>query len=751
MPRATPYSVMRRSTCPPKLFDRTEVATMNRILQYFLLALLTTTVVFAAPLESWAESPPPGNDDGAEPRATGETGDTTDELPIPGEQAAEDVPSVAFGELEPGLERAGEELEANFSHFLDRQPLGFDTDLFDLVSRDLESLYQTGIEALVDPAAVEPADFVDLVLILITLALFLVAFLLMDRQFTYLAHRLQARTHFDVSAWLTTAIRKLILVVGRSTALLVLIGLSLFPVRAIAGDVGWAHLLTDALFVFLVYRIVKTLLVAALRLHPRDQSVQQHFARLEQFGMWVLRLTVGFVLLLAALEHFDYHEQAYGFVSFCFRVALAIVPLYLFTTREAVLSLLPPRSSSRLYRAFHRAVDSNYYALLTLTVILLALNAAGYVNAATFLLVRGYALLVIGAIWFATLERLHHYVITRARQAEEADETPSPLLAALEQWLVAVGSLIIIIITLHIIGLYAPVMALIETPIVAIGRVEISLLNLINVVFIVVATVLSIRLFKALLNAKIYPAFGVDIGIAYAVNTLINYALIVIAFILCLVALGVQLSAVMVVLASLGVGIGFGLQNIAENLVSGFILLFGRAVEKGDFITVNDLYGRVEAVGARSVVVRTPDNFSMLIPSKEIVSGRIVNWTFQDSIVRIHIPVGVSYDSEPAEVREILLETADAHPDILEEPEPDVWIVEFGDSSIQFELLVYFDCRDTNERALQGKFNFLVWRALADSGVDIPFPQRDLHLRSLGDLDRSGDTANGDGGSGDDD
>jgi len=665
-------------------------------------------------------------------------GDMPGDQLLPEQQSPDDMPTVSTGDFRSGLDEAGELLEDNFSHFLERQPLGFSTELLDDIADDIDSVYQTARQFAEAPTTVDPAPLLSATVILIVLASFLVLFLFIDRYATGMAHRIQARTHFDISPWITTTLRKLVLVMGRSVAWIVLIGLSYFPTRAVFGAASWPLLLTDALFFLLVYRVLKTLLLAVLRLHPRSPEAAAHFQRLERFGVLLLRITLVFFLVIATVERLEYHAQLAAFVSFGFRATLALIPLYLVVRRDTVLSLFPPQPQSRLHRSFQSALSRNYYALSTLTFILLLFNAAGYIHAATYLLTRGYALIIIGAVWFAILERLHHHVVERARKAEENDETASPLLEALEQWIVVIGSLVIVITTLQLLGLFGPLVAVLQAPLVSIGHLQVSLLNLFNVVLIIGGAYLTVRLFKAILNAKIYPAMGIDIGVAYAINTLINYALVVVAFILCLVALGVQLSAVMVVIASLGVGIGFGLQNIAENLISGFILLFGRAVQKGDFITVNDLYGRVEAVGARSVVMRTPDNFSMLVPSKEIVSGRIVNWTFQDSIVRIHIPVGVSYDSDAEEVRQVLLETADDHPDILDEPEPDVWITEFADSSIQFELLVYFDCRQTNENALKGKFNFLIWEALTASDIEIPYPQRDLHLRSRADVDSDG-------------
>ncbi len=654
--------------------------------------------------------------------------------PLNGGANVDDVPAVQVGSLEPGIELARSLLQDNFSYFLEREPLGFDTKLVDLLIDDFEFLRAQAGQVVTDPMLL-----IDPMVGLIVVTLFFVLFFLLERQATNLAHRFQARAHLDVSAWLTSFTRTMILVTGRTLAMVVLVALSYFPIRATFGATGWTLLLTDTLLLLLVYRIIKSSLLTVLRLNPRDVETQRHFARLEHFAILVLRTTIGFAIVLAAIDRFQYHEQMAAFVSFLFRLTLATLPIFLYVIRESVFSLLPSRSSSRLYRSLRGALTRNYYTVLTVTIILLLFNVAGYREAATFLLTRGYALIVIAVLWFVVLERLHSLVESRVEEAQQADGTPSPLLTALEHWLIAFGALVIAGITLRLLGLYDPIIALAQVPLLSVGQLQLSLYNLVNVILIIVGTVLSIRLFKAVLNAKLYPAFNVDIGVAYATNTLINYALVVVAFILCLVALGVPLSAVMVVMASLGVGIGLGLQNIAENLLSGFILLFGRAVQKGDFITVNDLYGRVEAVGARSVVVRTPDNFSMLIPSKEIVSGRIVNWTFHDSIVRIHIPVGVSYDSNATEVRQVLLDTADSHPDILDEPPPDVWIVEFGDSSIQFELLVHFDCRTTNEHTLKGKFNFLLWEALQEADIKIPYPQRDLHLRTKGDIEQPGE------------
>jgi small-conductance mechanosensitive channel len=143
-------------------------------------------------------------------------------------------------------------------------------------------------------------------------------------------------------------------------------------------------------------------------------------------------------------------------------------------------------------------------------------------------------------------------------------------------------------------------------------------------------------------------------------------------------------------------------------------------------------------VGARSVVIKTPDNFEMLVPSKDIVGGRIINWSYNDNTVRGHVEVGVSYDADPEKVRRVLLETCETHRQIMEEPEPHVWLTEFGDNSVHFELLFFFDCRDTVEEKIIGELNFQIWEALEDADIEIPFPQRDLHVKADSDWEKLG-------------
>lgn len=633
--------------------------------------------------------------------------------------------------LRPGFQSARESLKETYADFLQREPLGFGLDLVDKLFSQGQEIFTSLQESIQAPSSIDIWEVFILGSALVILFLFVLGFVFLERHAVRWSYRAQAKLHFDSSFLITAGLRKAILIAGRVAPFPLLILLSFFPVRATFGARDWTLFLTASIVIFLIYRGASSAIAVFLRLNPPNTGTRGDWRKIETFLFLGLRLYLVFSLLLAGLDHFGFLDDLQAFISLVYRLAIALLPGYLFFIREHLFALLPRNPSSRFFQIISSTVTRYFSVLLSLTIVLLLFNAAGYEYAAYFLLTRGYAVLLVGILWFGILSAIQQTVQKRIEEAKEAGETPSPLLSSLQDWVFLLGTLFLLYSGLRYLGLYEPITAILKVPFLAVGRIEISVFNLLNVALIIAATILSIRLFKALLNAKIYPAFRVEIGTAYAFNTLINYALVVVGFVLCLVALGVHLSAVMVVFASLGVGIGFGLQNIAENLISGFILLFGRAVKKGDFITVNEIYGRVDAVGARSVVVRTPDNFSMLIPSKEIVSGRIINWTYHDSLVRIHIPIGVSYSSDVNQVREILLQTATRHPDILPEPSPDVWITDFGDNAVKFELLVYFDCRNTNERTLKGKFNFILWEALQEAGVGIPFPQRDLHIRSI--------------------
>ena len=177
------------------------------------------------------------------------------------------------------------------------------------------------------------------------------------------------------------------------------------------------------------------------------------------------------------------------------------------------------------------------------------------------------------------------------------------------------------------------------------------------------------------------------------------------------------------------VGIGFGLQNIASNFISGLILLFERPIQVGDFVEVKGALGTVKGINARSTTVETQDNIAIIVPNSHFVSESVTNWSYRDSRTRIHIPIHVVYGAEVDRVEQLLLEVGRGHAEVLEEPSPRVQLREFGDYALQFELLVWID-QPTRQFFITSDLNFGIVRTLREAGIEIPVPQRDLRLRA---------------------
>ena len=194
-------------------------------------------------------------------------------------------------------------------------------------------------------------------------------------------------------------------------------------------------------------------------------------------------------------------------------------------------------------------------------------------------------------------------------------------------------------------------------------------------------------------------------------------------------AIGISWSKVQWLAAAITVGLGFGLQEIFANFVSGLIILFERPVRVGDVVTVGDVSGRVARLRIRATTIVDWDRKELIVPNKEFVTGQIINWTLTDAVLRIIIPVGVAYGSDTAAVREVLLAVAKEHPNVLAEPSPQAFFLGFGDNSLNFELRAFLPGM---ERWMETRheLHMAVDAACRQRGIEIAFPQRDLHLRT---------------------
>lgn len=268
-------------------------------------------------------------------------------------------------------------------------------------------------------------------------------------------------------------------------------------------------------------------------------------------------------------------------------------------------------------------------------------------------------------------------------------------------------------------------------PIFTLGTLPVTALFLTKAAVFLVCLTLAARLGRRVLTTRILTRTSIDPGLQYALEVGTGYFIFVFGLIVGLQSVGLNLSSLAFITGIIGVGVGFGTQNIMNNFVSGLILLVERPIKVGDRIDLGDLNGDIVRIGARSTWVKTNDNIVLIVPNADFIANRVTNWTANDRQVRIHVPVGVGYSCDPAKVRELLLEVCRSHPQVLADPPPDVLFTGFGDSSLDFDLLVWtMDCVRTPQ-ILKSDLYYHIFRVFGENGIEIPFPQRDLHLRSV--------------------
>ncbi|TFV92405.1 mechanosensitive ion channel family protein [Algoriphagus kandeliae] len=235
---------------------------------------------------------------------------------------------------------------------------------------------------------------------------------------------------------------------------------------------------------------------------------------------------------------------------------------------------------------------------------------------------------------------------------------------------------------------------------------------------------------RRLLVNRILKKYHITEGTRLSIGTMVKYILILAGIFSILQTNGIDLSAFGVLAGAIGVGIGFGLQNITNNFISGLIILFEQPIKVGDRIEVGNVNGDVIKISARSTMVVTNDNITIIVPNSQFIDNQVINWSHSDRMVRFNFPVGVAYREDPEKIRNILLEVAKANKGVLDKPETDVLFEEYGDNSINFNLRVWTSEYVNRPKVLKSQLYFEIFKRFREEGIEIPFPQRDLHLRS---------------------
>ena len=283
--------------------------------------------------------------------------------------------------------------------------------------------------------------------------------------------------------------------------------------------------------------------------------------------------------------------------------------------------------------------------------------------------------------------------------------------------------------------IYRSVMDFLQYPVFPLGKEDVTLASLL---FLVISLILLFYLsskFRNLLQNRILARYNIDIGVRQAISTIIRYVILVVGLAVIIQSAGIDLSFLAILVGALGVGIGFGLQNITNNFVSGLVILFERPVKVGDRIELTNpagdtISGDVINISARASTIMTNDNIAIIVPNSNLISSTVINWSYNDRKVRFRFPVGVHYKEDPEKVRKLLMEVALENDGVLKTPPPDVQFHEFGDSSLNFLLRVWTSKYIQRRGYLQSQLYYAIHKKFKEHNIEIPYPQRDLHLRS---------------------
>ncbi|MEA5466234.1 mechanosensitive ion channel family protein [Leptothoe sp. PORK10 BA2] len=262
------------------------------------------------------------------------------------------------------------------------------------------------------------------------------------------------------------------------------------------------------------------------------------------------------------------------------------------------------------------------------------------------------------------------------------------------------------------------------------GETSLSIADILALLGWLGGLILVAKISTNVMRSRLLQTSGLSLGMQAGITILARYAILFVGIIAILQLWGIDLSSLTLLASALGVGLGLGLQNIAKDISSGLVLVFERPIQVGDFIELGGKMGMVDRIGPRSTDIRTLDQVSIIVPNSRFLENDVINWSHRNSLSRIHIPVGVSYASKPEMVKTVLLQVGREHPDVVAAPAPEVFLQGFGDNSLDFELLVWIRKPQQYPR-IRSDLNFAIVHAFSQVGIEIPFPQRDIHLSHM--------------------
>ncbi len=284
------------------------------------------------------------------------------------------------------------------------------------------------------------------------------------------------------------------------------------------------------------------------------------------------------------------------------------------------------------------------------------------------------------------------------------------------------------IAALNIIGLLGPTISALDSVSIPLGQTRVTVLTMVNGALLLAALMWAALAISKLIDSQLSQVADITPRARVLIGKMIRFIMIVVAVLVALSSVGINFAALAVFSGAVGVGIGIGLQKQVSNLISGVILLLDKSIKPGDVIEVGQTFGWVNKMSARYVGVTTRDNKELLIPNDDFVTHQVVNWSHSNRDVRMEVRFGVTYDCKPREVRELAAEAAKKPERVVQDPAPVCHLVEFGDSSVNFVLRFWIRDPENGVTNIKGQVMLEVWDMLQENNIEIPFPQRVLHM-----------------------
>ena len=468
------------------------------------------------------------------------------------------------------------------------------------------------------------------------------------------------------------------------------------------------------LFLWVLAAVSSSVLISGLVKNPRKRLIVYALA-----SLFVISLTLQIFSLPVPLYRL--------YVAL---ISLVGVPLLL------VMSRLSVRAQQGRVTGFAAALRIGALVLL----IIFVTQFAGY-SSLSFRLIEASVTTVFLGLFAAMIIRLgqggidflyNHPMMTRKRISRGLGKELTARLKNMFRILVIVYTALYLLLVWGVYDSVKEAWTHLTGISISMGQVKVTLGMVLLAGLVLYVSILISLAIRSFLETEVFPRKKFDRGVRDSINKLLHYSLILIGFLLALTLSGIELRNFAVLAGAFGIGIGFGLQNIVNNFISGLILLFERPIKVGDILVLGEDWGVVKNIGLRSTVVETFDQSEIIVPNSQIISEKVTNWTLSTSISRVVIPVGVAYGSDVPRVLRILMDAAENHPLTLPDPKPSAIFMGFGNSSLDFELRLWIG--DVAQR-LNVKSEMLqtIDSCFREEGVEIPFPQRDLHLRSADD------------------